>query len=263
MSKSNKATRLQRLGDWLEEYASLFFAGTGFLIAVLLIAFKTKLPDPVKFLGEDFPAFLVGVWWTILGMSLDGVFLKKRIRSGIDNISTKTDALASMTNALIIAKKDLGELTPVRLSISNFSNFYPYLPVYVAIHLKLFEAEDLSVTLTPPSGNDDSAIRALVDGQSDFAITDPSMAIDYHNECLIISPLLSKAALWGISKSPIRRDHANRVIPGQFKKLATYPSPSTAFRLMESWAASLSGNRPRVFPKTRSALLTQMGQLLD
>jgi hypothetical protein len=86
------------------------------------------------------------------------------------------------------------------------------------------------------------------------------MAIPYHDHCQIIAPILSKAALWGISKRPIVRDAAHKVTTSQFQTIVTYPKHTTAYRLVNSWVGT-SG--PKVICKDRKDLLTEMEALLD
>src|SRR2546426_592236 len=73
-------------------------------------------------------------------------------------------------------------------------------------------------------GNDNTAFEALKNGEAQFAITDPGMVARDTAVGRIIAPLVTKVALWGLTKNPQGAIPSNAI---------TYPKPSTAYQIVE------------------------------
>jgi hypothetical protein len=160
--------------------------------------------------------------------------------SQIGALRTDSHEIEKHTNALWQNTRTQMRLEPLALrsdeltvpvNVANFTNFLTYAPLYIAQELRLFELERLSISVIP-SVDDLAAVRKVSEGAADIAITDPIYCC--YDEATrattrIVSPFLTKVAVWAMSKKPLNEYNGNVL-------LRTYPETSTAGVLARKWA---------------------------
>src|SRR6267143_5681188 len=216
----------------------------GFLLTIIYvaviaidIAWPELYPPQFKKWCEPIPGLLVAILaWNIVTI-VDSLLTNDKVDQKLESVETKNketfDAAnksLSLLHDITLRLKDYSGLTLIAVGVSNMNNFFIYLPFYVANKFKFFEQEDLKVTLKSFK-NDDKAFEALLNAEYQFAITDPGMIINNIGSGRIIAPLVTKVAVWGLSKKSI-------VIPSNLSAVVTYPKPSTAFEVVKHWLES-------------------------
>jgi ABC-type nitrate/sulfonate/bicarbonate transport system substrate-binding protein len=172
-----------------------------------------------------------------------------------DDAAVNSKNSLRLLNTITLKLKDYSGLTPIKVSVANFNDFFIYIPFYVAIKFDLFQQEDLHVSVRP-QGGDDKAFEALLQTEYHFAITDPSMILNNLAEGRIIAPLVTKAALWGVSSEPI-------LDRKQISSVATYAEPSTAFRLAQHWLSHNGNTSAKIVSCDTDAFVSDVDSLLD
>jgi NitT/TauT family transport system substrate-binding protein len=120
-----------------------------------------------------------------------------------------------------------------KITIAQFGHVLVYLPIYVAEEKGFFKEQGLAVTYVS-TGGDEKTFAAVISGSAQFGVADPTfiaIARERGNkQGQIIANIIDGVPFWGVSKSDRKiskiEDFANM-------RVATYPSPSTNFALME------------------------------
>lgn len=120
-----------------------------------------------------------------------------------------------------------------KITIAQFGHVFVYLPIYIAKEKGFFKDQGLEVTYVS-TGGDEKTFAAVISGSAQFGVADPTfiaIARERGNkQGQIIANIIDGVPFWGVSKSDRKiskiEDFANM-------RVATYPSPSTNFALME------------------------------
>lgn len=122
-----------------------------------------------------------------------------------------------------------------KITIAEFGEVFLYAPLYVAYEKDFFGEEGLEVTITP-TGGDDKTFAALLSGDAQFGVADPTFAAisgEQGQPGRVIAAMLEGVPFWGITD--------NENIPEIEKPedlngftVATFPAPSTAFTLQKN-----------------------------
>lgn len=117
-----------------------------------------------------------------------------------------------------------------------------YLPLYITKESYNFEILN--------TGNDDSAIRAVVEKRADISVSDPIMFsyVDYE-QVRIVKAFINKPFLWLITFNPFLKDIKN-------KTLVTFPEPSTTYHFAKKLQKE---NKLKLF---QTSFNTELGPLL-
>lgn len=130
------------------------------------------------------------------------------------------------------------------LSICEAWRVLPYLPIHIAQRKGFFATEGLSVKITQ-GGGDYAAWKQLVDGKAQLGIGDPiemlkhSVDGDPTTKGKLVSSLLSRAALWGVTRKSMRP--ITRAENLRKKTIACFRSPSTSHSLVQHLAREAKG----------------------
>jgi NitT/TauT family transport system substrate-binding protein len=118
------------------------------------------------------------------------------------------------------------------VKVAQFSQFFLYMPLYLADAKGFFEEEGIKIEMVN-TGGDDKTFAAVIGGSATFGIADPTfvaIAKEQGQEGKVIASIVNGVPFWGVAK--------NRKIPEitdakQLKgySVATFSSPSTAYTL--------------------------------
>lgn len=121
-----------------------------------------------------------------------------------------------------------------RVTIAQYGHVFLYLPLYVAQAKGYFREQGLDVSLVS-TGGDDKTFSAVASGSAQYGVADPvftAIAREQGNGGKVVALLVNGIPFWGVTF----RDDINEIIePSAFQhlRIATYPSPSTNFAVME------------------------------
>jgi NitT/TauT family transport system substrate-binding protein len=121
-----------------------------------------------------------------------------------------------------------------RITIAQFGDFFLYAPLYIAADGGLFRKEGLDVSIVN-TGGDDKTWAAVLSGSAAFGVADPtfvavSAARGQHG--VVIASLVNGVPFWGITyQKKIAPFNESKEL-GTYK-VATFPSPSTAYSLQK------------------------------
>ena len=123
-----------------------------------------------------------------------------------------------------------------KITIAQFGHVFVYLPIYIAKEKGFFKEQGLDVTYVS-TGGDEKTFAAVISGSAQFGVADPTfIAIARergNNQGQIIANIIDGVPFWGVSKSDKKIDKIEDLVN---MRVATYPSPSTNFALMEKMA---------------------------
>lgn len=126
--------------------------------------------------------------------------------------------------------KTCSESKPDNIIICQFHRTVSYLPLYVAQQKGYFLAEGLTVTIIDANGDDFTWDKVKCD-EAQFGIADPFMILEEANmKGKVISTIVSRAALWGITRKSIAPIKDFKELRGRV--IAVYKSPSTSFMMI-------------------------------
>jgi len=133
-----------------------------------------------------------------------------------------------------------------------------YLPLYVAGRRRFFEDEGLSVNLIEGPG-DDLAWQKVMAEVADFGVGDPVVMLRENARAVAapkgraIASILSKAALWGVSRKAMPPLSKASQLSG--KTVACFKEPSTSFMIIKHMMASAKGETKIVGMDPQSEVL--------
>ncbi len=118
------------------------------------------------------------------------------------------------------------------VTVSQAFEVFLYAPLYVAQDKGFFNEEGLSVNITT-AGGDEKAFAALLSGDAQFAIGDPTFVAisgEKGQAGKVIASVLTGVPFWGVAKD---KSIPQITQPSQLGKysVATFPAPSTAYAL--------------------------------
>lgn len=200
---------------------------------------QPPIPGYVGFL-VNLITFAIGILWQNCAES---AVLRRTIET---RLSAKDTELSAKDSAIRSLSADAADLrarlqsailhrdVKLQISIANFNNFLPYIPLYVASGCEFFEEEGLKVEILPH--NDDlDAINSVATRKNHFAISDPMFVFDpsvEHAALRIVAPFINKVAVWALSKIDLQAvlaDGAPRV--RRRLRVITFDEETTAYRL--------------------------------
>ncbi len=118
-----------------------------------------------------------------------------------------------------------------KVTIAEAYEVFLYAPLYVARERGFYKDEGLDVSIVT-AGGDDKAFAALLSGDAQFAVGDPTFAAvsgERGQSGMVVGAVLGGVPFWGVAKGnvPVIRNPSDL---GSYR-VATFPSPSTAFAL--------------------------------
>jgi NitT/TauT family transport system substrate-binding protein len=122
--------------------------------------------------------------------------------------------------------------TLAKVTIAQTGEFLLYSALYIAEDGGFFEQEGLDVNIIS-AGGDEKAVAAVISGQADFAVGDPTFAAIANERGIdveVIASVVNGVPFWGVTfKDETVEAFANSGLNGL--SVATFPSPSTAYTL--------------------------------
>lgn len=152
-------------------------------------------------------------------------------------------SLAFLPSCDFKPKADSENLEKVTIAQWGSEKYLIYLPVYIAQEEGFFQKYGLDVSLTY-SGNDDQVFAQVLRGDAQFGVGDPiftAVSRQQGADGVVVASVVDKVALWGVSKEPAltEMDFSN-------KKIGTFPSPSTAYTLLNDTLAAPSISNAKI-----------------
>jgi NitT/TauT family transport system substrate-binding protein len=121
---------------------------------------------------------------------------------------------------------------PQKITVAEFGDLLIYLPVYIAQQNGYFASQGLDVSAVT-TGNDDKTFAALVSGDAQFGVSDPTFAAiarSRGNGGKVVAAVVGGLPFWGVANdakiAPI-----TDAMDLKGHSVATYPAPSTAYTL--------------------------------
>lgn len=136
------------------------------------------------------------------------------------------------------AKDPSGDKTEV--TIAQTGDFLLYSVVYLAKDAGIFEKNGLDVEIVSVGG-DENAVAAVIAGEAEFGVGDPTFAAiakERGENVSVVSSVVNGVPFWGVTYS---EDVANQYRATGLAGLsvATFPDPSTAYTLQEDMYSDL------------------------
>lgn len=120
------------------------------------------------------------------------------------------------------------------LKIAQTGDFLLYSGLYLAVDTGAFEKNGLKVSISN-TGGDDKSVAAVLAGQADIGVGDPTfagLAKERGQDIRVIASVVNGAPFWGITYSPeVESKYKATGLKGL--KVATFPAPSTAYSLQK------------------------------
>lgn len=119
-----------------------------------------------------------------------------------------------------------------KVKVAQFGEVFLYMPLYIAQSKGFFEEEGIEIELTN-TGGDDKTFAAVISGSATFGVADPTFVAIANEKGIkgrVIAGVVNGVPFWGITKNKdIQPFTESKQIAGY--KVATFPSPSTAYAL--------------------------------
>ncbi len=127
-----------------------------------------------------------------------------------------------------------GDTKTRRITIAQAGDFFLYAPLYVAADAGYFKDKNLEVEIVS-TGGDEKTWAAVVGGSASFGLADPTfvaVSAERGQPGRVVATIVNGVPFWGIT---FRKDIAPIKSPEGLKgyRVATFPSPSTAFTLQK------------------------------
>jgi NitT/TauT family transport system substrate-binding protein len=125
-----------------------------------------------------------------------------------------------------------GDAGVQRLTIAQAGDFFLYAPLYIAIDAGFFNTQGLKVSIVS-TGGDDKTFAAVVSGDVQFGIADPTFVAVSESRGApgkVIASIVNGVPFWGITENP-NIPKITRPSELDSYSVGTFPSPSTAFTL--------------------------------
>jgi NitT/TauT family transport system substrate-binding protein len=136
------------------------------------------------------------------------------------------------------------------VTIAQAFQVFLYAPLYVAQNQGFFKDQGLNVNITT-AGGDQEAFAALLSGDAQFAVGDPTFTAisgEKGQPGVVLASVLSGVPFWGVAKSNVPVITSPAMLKGY--KIATYPAPNTAYELQLAMfkSANLQPNIVQIAP---------------
>lgn len=122
-----------------------------------------------------------------------------------------------------------------KITIAEFGEVFIYAPLYIAQEKGFFAEEGLDVSIVP-TGGDEKTFAALLSGDAQFGVADPTFAAisgEQGQPGRVIASIVSGVPFWGVAKDALVPKINTTSELGAYS-VATYPSPSTAYTLQKN-----------------------------
>lgn len=158
-----------------------------------------------------------------------------------------------------INRSDTDEEELQRVTVAQVGQFFLYMPLYFAIERGYFRENGLDVQIIN-SGGDEKSVAAVITGDADFGVGDPTFAAIARasgQDVNVIASVVNGVPFWGVTKS---REIPSQLSPRQLQNIvvATFPRPSTAYVLQQAMFEE-GGHTPTI----REAQFGSLLPLLD
>ena len=148
------------------------------------------------------------------------------------------------------------QTAPLRkVTVAEFGDILLYLPLYIAQSEGFLARQGLEVR-TISTGNDDKTFAALISGDAEFGISDPTFAAIARSKGhggKVVAAVVNGAPLWGVAIDPAIPAITDAKGLGGYT-VGTYPAPTTAYTLQTSMFTA-GGQKPRIRQAAFGALL--------
>lgn len=136
------------------------------------------------------------------------------------------------------------------VTIAQAFQVFLYAPLYVAQNQGFFKDQGLNVNITT-AGGDEQAFAALLSGDAQFAVGDPTFTAisgEKGQPGVVLASVLDGVPFWGVAKSNVPVITSPSMLKGY--KVATYPAPNTAYELQVAMfkSANLQPNIAQIAP---------------
>jgi NitT/TauT family transport system substrate-binding protein len=145
-----------------------------------------------------------------------------------------------------------------KIKVAEFGELFLYAPVYVAQEKGFFKEQGLDVEIFP-TGGDEKTFAALLSGEAQFGVADPTFVAisgEKGQPGKIIAPIVQGVPFWGLAKTEKNIQIRQPSDLGTYK-VATFPSPSTAYTLQKKMFAS-GGLEPNIQETAFGSLLAAL-----
>jgi len=121
-----------------------------------------------------------------------------------------------------------------QITIAEFGEVFLYAPLYIADAKGFFKDQGLDVRIVP-TGGDDKTFSALLSGDAQFGVADPTFAVisgEKGQPGKVVASILNGVPFWGITNNKEIKEITK---PADLKnyRVATFPAPSTAYTLQK------------------------------
>ncbi|HWQ60248.1 MAG TPA: ABC transporter substrate-binding protein [Candidatus Fimivivens sp.] len=145
-----------------------------------------------------------------------------------------------------------------QITIAQAFEVFLYAPLYVAQEQGFFKDQGLDVNIIT-AGGDEKAFAALLSGDAQFAVGDPTFAAvsgERGQPGKVVAAVLRGVPFWGVAKNPsIGVISSSTGLKGY--RVATYPSPSTAYALQKEMFQS-ANLQPKIAETAFGSLLASV-----
>jgi len=145
-----------------------------------------------------------------------------------------------------------------KVKVAEFGELFLYAPIYVAQEKGFFKEQGLDVEIFP-TGGDEKTFAALLSGEAQFGVADPTFVAisgERGQPGKVIAPIVQGVPFWGVAKAE-KNIQINQPSDLGTYKVATFPSPSTAYTLQKKMFAS-GGLEPNIQETAFGSLLAAL-----
>ncbi|MFA6161195.1 MAG: ABC transporter substrate-binding protein [Patescibacteria group bacterium] len=145
-----------------------------------------------------------------------------------------------------------------RIKVAEFGELFLYAPMYVAQEKGFFKEQGLDVEIFP-TGGDEKTFAALLSNEAQFGVADPTFVAisgEKGQPGKIIAPIVQGVPFWGVAKAQRDVQIKQPSDLGSYK-VATFPSPSTAYTLQKNMFVS-GGLKPNIQETAFGSLLAAL-----
>jgi len=145
-----------------------------------------------------------------------------------------------------------------KVTIAEFGEVFLYAPLYVADAKGFFKEQGLEVNIVP-TGGDDKTFAALLSGDAQFGVADPTFTAisgEKGQPGKVVASIVSGVPFWGVAKNAGIPQISQ---PSQLNgySVATFPAPSTAYTLQKKMFQT-GGLQPNIKETAFGSLLAAL-----
>lgn len=181
--------------------------------------------------------------------------MNKRIAIGVLVIIMVTVLVSGCTISQPSAKTSQTNQPLQKITIAEYGEVFIYAPLYVAQEKGFFKEQGLEATIVP-TGGDEKTFAALLSGNAQFGVADPTFAVisgEKGQPGKVVASVVSGVPLWGIATDQNIPLITN---PEQLSnyRVATYTAPSTSYTLQKQMFEN-GGLKPNIKEMAYGSLL--------